>query len=68
MDVAGCGTDVNHPVISVGWGVENGKQYFILKNTWGGEWGENGYIRVAATHGGWGVCGVNTMAVWPTTN
>lgn len=68
LDRADCGTDVNHPVIAVGWGVENGKQYFIIKNTWGSDWGEDGYIRIAATHGGFGICGVNSVGVWPTTN
>jgi len=68
LDRADCGTDVNHPVIAVGWGVENGKQFFIIKNTWGSDWGEDGYIRIAATHGGFGICGVNSIGVWPTTN
>jgi len=68
LDREACGTDINHPVIAVGWGVENGKQHFIIKNTWGSDWGEAGYIRIAATHGGFGICGINSIGVYPTTN
>lgn len=69
LDRADCGTDANHPVIAVGWGVSDaGKQYYIIKNTWGADWGEDGYIRIAATHGGFGICGINSIGVWPSTN
>jgi len=61
IDSAECGQNATFPMVAVGWGIENGKQYYILKNTWGENWGEKGYARIAATESGWGVCGVQSM-------
>jgi cathepsin X len=33
-------------VTIVGWGKENGIDYWIVRNTWGMYWGENGYFRI----------------------
>ncbi|KAM0000517.1 Cysteine proteinase 3 [Helianthus debilis subsp. tardiflorus] len=38
--------DVNHAVVAVGYGVENGIPYWLLKNSWGPEWGLNGYFKM----------------------
>ncbi|MFS7991225.1 putative cathepsin H [Helianthus anomalus] len=46
-DVCGSSTmDVNHAVVAVGYGVENGIPYWLLKNSWGPEWGLNGYFKM----------------------
>jgi len=46
---------VNHAVAVVGYGSENGQDYWLIKNSWGSWWGSNGYIKVAR---GSNACGI----------
>lgn len=54
----GCRLYQNHAVNLVGYGTEDGQDYFILRNSWGTSWGEQGYMRIADIGDGPGVCGV----------
>ncbi|WP_319580715.1 C1 family peptidase [uncultured Methanospirillum sp.] len=38
--------DTNHAVVLVGWGNEDGEEYFIGKNSAGTNWGEDGWFRI----------------------
>ncbi|EFJ28614.1 hypothetical protein SELMODRAFT_93661 [Selaginella moellendorffii] len=52
-----CPGEINHGVLLVGYGVENGLRYWTFKNTWTDEFGENGYFRLCR---GVGVCDMNS--------
>lgn len=61
-----CGTKLDHAVVVVGYGTENGKDYWIVRNSWGSGWGEEGYFRMRRnTHTFTGKCGIAMQPSYP---
>uniref|UniRef100_A0A3B3VPW4 Cathepsin H n=1 Tax=Poecilia latipinna TaxID=48699 RepID=A0A3B3VPW4_9TELE len=53
---------VNHAVLAVGYGQDNGTPYWIVKNSWGPYWGIDGYFLIEM---GKNMCGLAACSSFP---
>ena len=51
---------LDHAALAVGYGVEKGEPYWLIKNSWSKAWGDEGYIKIAMKNDN---CGVLQKAV-----
>jgi cathepsin L len=54
-------SSLDHAVGCVGYGSENGVNYWIIRNSWGTSWGEEGYMRLIKDKNN--ECGTATSAI-----
>merc|ERR1712066_1119335 len=60
---SGCGTQLDHGVLAVGYDSTQG--YFLVKNSWGASWGDSGYVKISTSGN---TCGIHSDASYPTVS
>jgi len=67
LDSPLCGTTLDHGVLIVGYGIENGQNYWLVKNSWGVTWGIDGYVKILKTNStnDPGICGIAMQPSFP---
>jgi len=64
-----CGSMLDHGVLAVGYGEDDGQKYWKVKNSWGASWGEHGYVRIErGSPASGGECGIREGATFPTVS
>ncbi|CAO3626014.1 unnamed protein product [Cunninghamella blakesleeana] len=60
-NIAAINLQPNQWVLLVGYGTQNGKEYWLFKNSWGAEWANNGFGKIAR---GKNMCNITYSGVW----
>ena len=62
-----CGTNLDHGVLIVGYGTENGVDYWLVKNSWSADWGDQGYVKIGRSdsESDPGICGIAMQPSFP---
>ena len=65
-----CGTSLDHGVLIVGYGEDNGQKYWLVKNSWGITWGDAGYVKIARSEStnDAGICGIAMDPSFPVAS
>lgn len=56
---------LNHAVLLVGYGFDEGGLYWIIQNSWGTQWGDNGFCKIRVKDGD-GILLTNLYGVYPS--
>jgi len=65
----GCGANLDHAVLAVGYQKVGVLEAFIVKNSWGTTWGSDGYVFISTIqtlNQGQGACGILAQPMIPT--
>jgi len=60
LDSTECGTKLDHGVLIAGYGEDDGKKFWLVKNSWSTSWGEDGYVKIGRSdsENTDGICGI----------
>ncbi|XP_076151643.1 digestive cysteine proteinase 1-like [Alosa pseudoharengus] len=62
-DEPSCQSTGSHAMLVVGYGTEDGQDYWLVKNSWGVNWGDEGYIKMSRNKNN--QCGIASATILP---
>ena len=67
LDSSSCGTSLDHGVLVVGYGEDDGVMYWLVKNSWSSSWGDQGYVKILRSESekDAGICGIGMQPSFP---